>query len=240
MLRIWKASGEELAAIPSDELSDVKALKWQLRAQEGIPVCLQQLLHDGSMLADCTELQDVSEVQLVLSCCGHGSQNDSHDELLHAAEFGEVDVVRRLLDAGTPQNVADAAGWTTLHFASDNGQIEVVRLLLQAGVDPDSPDHSGMRALHLASDKGYVEVARLLLEADASTDVTNEVGSTPLHHASANGHVEVVRLLLESGAEKDQHDHYMFTACMLAYDRGQFEVVRLLEASSNHQPKARM
>ena len=49
MLRVWGISGEEVASFSTELLSDVAALKLDLRTSHGFPVCMQELLH-GSML----------------------------------------------------------------------------------------------------------------------------------------------------------------------------------------------
>ena len=64
MLRVWAVSGAQLVTVPSEELTNVEALKLQLHAATGIPVCLQQLLLDGSRLPEDAELQTVAELLL--------------------------------------------------------------------------------------------------------------------------------------------------------------------------------
>ena len=58
MLRIWRASGEEIAlpVASPEELHDVKLLKQQLRMLYGYPVCVQSILHSGNCLADSAPL----------------------------------------------------------------------------------------------------------------------------------------------------------------------------------------
>ena len=52
MLRVWRMSGEQLASLALDDMTDVKDLKQALRREFDCPACLQQLLHDGSSLDD--------------------------------------------------------------------------------------------------------------------------------------------------------------------------------------------
>ena len=60
-------SGEELSAIPVEELSDVASLKKRLRAKNGLPICLQDLVHEGRRLADAEKLQAPLDLQVILS-----------------------------------------------------------------------------------------------------------------------------------------------------------------------------
>ncbi|OLP73637.1 Ankyrin-2, partial [Symbiodinium microadriaticum] len=52
MLRVWKASGEELVAISGKELKTVRALKKQLQGYCGLPRFRQRLLLDGRNMED--------------------------------------------------------------------------------------------------------------------------------------------------------------------------------------------
>ena len=48
MLRIWQMSGQELAAIDMEKIFDVRGLKATLRSLHGFPMCMQQMLHNGT------------------------------------------------------------------------------------------------------------------------------------------------------------------------------------------------
>ena len=52
MLRVWTVSGEELAALPVEEQSDVRSLKQHLQRFHGLPRFRQRLLCNGSSLDD--------------------------------------------------------------------------------------------------------------------------------------------------------------------------------------------
>ena len=224
MLHVWMASGEELATIPSDELSDALSLKYWLRAQRRMPVCLLQLLHDGSRLADEAELKSITDVQLVLSV---QSESYFHKDLLDAAGAGDIVAVGWLLKAASPQAIMNQDGDTALHAASCNGHTEVVHLLLKAGAAKDAEDSMGRTALHFAAMNGNAVIVRLLLEADAGKDTTDLYNQTALHLASCGNHVEVVRLLLEAGAATEI-TRVGKTALHLAAAQGHVEVVSWL------------
>ena len=66
MLRIWRPSGQELAAISADEFPNTFAVKEHLREAHGLPMCVQQLLQDGGILADDTAVDTGMDLQLVL------------------------------------------------------------------------------------------------------------------------------------------------------------------------------
>ena len=69
MLRVWTVSGEELAVLPKEELSDVRALKSHLRQLHGLPRFRQKLLHEGCNLDDGTRSGYWVRGYLSPSCC---------------------------------------------------------------------------------------------------------------------------------------------------------------------------
>ena len=60
---------------------------------------------------------------------------DINEDLLIAAQFGTVDEVQTLLNAGADVNAKNRFGDTALKNAKENGHIEIVDLLLQAGAE---------------------------------------------------------------------------------------------------------
>ena len=66
MLHVWKASGEELLALPVQGLSDVKQLKRDLQPRCGFSRFRQRLLHEGMPLNDDDRLEAPMDIQLVL------------------------------------------------------------------------------------------------------------------------------------------------------------------------------
>lgn len=90
-----------------------------------------------------------------------------HRALAWAAQFGHVEIVRLLLDAGEDPNRFNPPGAhphsTPLHQAALAGHLEVVRLLVERGARRDRRDslHQGT-ALDRAEHGGRAEVAALL------------------------------------------------------------------------------
>ena len=67
MLSVRKLSGEEVASMPVEQLSSVRALKQELNRSHGVPPRFQQrLLLDGNRLDDCAQLASPMELELVL------------------------------------------------------------------------------------------------------------------------------------------------------------------------------
>jgi ankyrin repeat protein len=128
-----------------------------------------------------------------------------------AAYYGEVEMVRVLLEYKADVKAQTGDGGTPLHFAS-KGCLEgldispslsnIVRLLLHHGADINSQGRAYSSPLHEAARYGRAEVVRVLLEHVANlgaedddrkpgfqvmseyVNARNSEGKTPLHYAS--------------------------------------------------------
>ena len=80
--------------------------------------------------------------------------------LYFAAIGGDIEVAKRLLDAGADVN-AKAESGAPIHGAVMGGSAEMARLLLERGADPSLPDYQGRGGRKLAEDMGRPEIAEL-------------------------------------------------------------------------------
>ncbi|CAE7351774.1 Ank1 [Symbiodinium natans] len=225
MLHVWKVSGDELVAIPVEELSNVRILKQRLQTLCGLARFRQRLLVDSATLAD-NAILDCLNVQLVLLPFADVSA-EQQPELTIAAAGGFVEDVEEMLQEPRDPDIA-FCGFTAMHAACEHGHTGVVRLLLEADADKDKSDRHGRTPLWLASQDGHSEIVRLLLESGAKKDHKDHYKRTPLWVASLRAHLEVVKLLLDSGADTNIGDTYGRTPLWEAAQSGHTEVVRLL------------
>lgn len=120
-----------------------------------------------------------------------------------AAQRGDLETVRSLVESGADVNAAHGDGMTALHWAADRGDTEVAKILIYAGANIEAGTRIGRYTpLHVAAREGRNGVVEALLEAgaDAMARSTNS-GSTPLHLASATGDPAIVSAILEAGAD---------------------------------------
>lgn len=129
---------------------------------------------------------------------------DGVADVFEAAAVGDLEVVRRLLeaDASTVVRVTDD-GFTALHLAAYFDREEVVSTLLEAGADPDVMATNGtrLRPLHAATAARAPAIVALLVEAGASVDARQSGGFTPLMAAAKHGDTASLRRLLSAGAD---------------------------------------
>jgi len=117
--------------------------------------------------------------------------------MLGAAKFGDLEVVRALLDLGVPVDFADGNGITMLSRAALNNDIALARLLIDRGADVNALDRRGMTPLLWAAnvDFGDDALVELLLAAGADIEARTADGLTPLALARQHGHVNLIPAL---------------------------------------------
>src|SRR5205823_7198617 len=117
-------------------------------------------------------LGDMDDVRRLLP---GATARDRHLALALAAQFGEVEIVRSLLDAGEDPNRYNPVGChshsTPLHQAAAAGHLEVVRLLVERGARLDLKDtHWRATPAGWARHEGRKEVEAFLLAQDQDMD----------------------------------------------------------------------
>ncbi|CZR51502.1 uncharacterized protein PAC_01379 [Phialocephala subalpina] len=117
-----------------------------------------------------------------------------------ASQYGHLNIVRTLLDAGVEIDAKDDGMTTALVRACSAGHDGIVTLLLDRGADQNVQGERYGTALQAASLRGHRNVVELLLEG-ADLDAEGGQFGTALQAASLRGHQGVVKALLAKGAE---------------------------------------
>ncbi len=123
-------------------------------------------------------------------------------KLKYASFEGDLDEVRRLLDAGVDPNSTDEYGSGTLLTF----QPTIIEYLLSRGADPNNQtNENGASVLAGLAHVNKLECVRILLGAGADPNRgRDESGETPLHHALTSSEADrtpLVKLLLDHGAD---------------------------------------
>lgn len=117
--------------------------------------------------------------------------------LIAAAERGDTNEVRRLLDNGANIDATDSQGRTAILAATHRNRVDTVKALIEAGADINIRDERKDNPFLYAGAEGLLEIVKLLNAAGADTKLTNRYGGIAVIPASERGHVEVVQELLE-------------------------------------------
>jgi palmitoyltransferase len=119
-----------------------------------------------------------------------------NDELVRAANAGDLETVKRLIEDGADPNSVDQHGMGPLL----NFHPEVTRYLLEHGADPDLQRNENIAPV-LVGVCGNFECLRLMVKAGANVNLASEHnGETALHDVAGGNDTRAVRLLLDHGA----------------------------------------
>jgi ankyrin repeat protein len=144
--------------------------------------------------------------------------------LMYAALYGDVDAMRRLLEAGADPDAASEAGSTALMQAIHDP--DKTRLLLDAGANPNVRPDDGRTALIVAASQfGSAAVVKLLLDRGANASASTANRTTALRLAAGTGDVEVMRLLIDRGANLKADAAAALTQALLARCRACVDMV---------------
>ncbi|XP_035825162.1 short transient receptor potential channel 3-like [Aplysia californica] len=175
---------------------------------------------------------------------------DVEEEFLHAAEFGDIPNVKRILSEYVDLNVdcIDALGRTALRLAVKNEHLEVVEVLLEK-----SNQHQIQEAVLQSISAGHTQIAETILKHRRYLEMWKErrkLGDTdgfykttfpdsqfspditPLILASQKNQYEIVQLLLLRG-ETIMKPHKFSCACQECRNRMKFDQLRLAKYRLN-------
>ncbi len=132
---------------------------------------------------------------LMLTFCVFASNTltGTNDDLLSAAESGNVKEVSRLLVYGAYVNAKNNDDATPLHFAALSGYKDVAELLISKGADVKAREKHGGTPLYFAAVMGHKDVAELLIAKGAKVDTLNM--------AALFGDKDIAELLIAKGAD---------------------------------------
>ncbi|KAI9730416.1 MAG: hypothetical protein M1834_005926 [Cirrosporium novae-zelandiae] len=160
--------------------------------------------------------------------CNYG---DKSPPLAVSASYGNLDMIRLLVENGAEVDHQTAKGLTALQFAASQGQNSAIELLLELGADINlSTEGLFSTALAAAASRGQNSTVSLLIKSGADINPA-KIGyrGTALTAAASNGHNSTVNLLLELGADINlSTTAYCNTALASAASRGQNSTLKLL------------
>jgi ankyrin repeat protein len=149
--------------------------------------------------------------------------------LIDAVKKQDVQAVRALLKQKASLEIAEADGFTALHWAAQRNNSQLVDLLLAAGASAKASTRYNITPLYLAAVNGNAAMMERLLNAGADANGTAQEGQTMLMTAALSGRPEAVRLLLTRGAKVDTKEPYRGqTALMWAAAEGNTAAVDVL------------
>ena len=122
-----------------------------------------------------------------------------------AAEHGQIDMFKVILDSESDKNVMNRNGSTSFHIACWSGRVNIAEMLIHKSdelkIDLRRKNSNGNTALHLACIKGKSELAELIMKnSDKLTIDVNEMNylqKSAFSYACQFGHLEIVKMILD-------------------------------------------
>jgi ankyrin repeat protein len=174
---------------------------------------------------------------IIMGCSGPTRAEPPHIEVLvAAARTGDLDTVRKVLEAGTPIDGRGPGGESALLAAVNGHQTSIGLFLLERGasvnVQADNRDTPWLQAGAL----GRTDLVRAMTAHGPDLTIRNRYGGNALIPACERGHVETVRVLLSIPIDVDHVNDLGWTCLLEAVILGSGgdehrEVVRLVLAS---------
>lgn len=120
-----------------------------------------------------------------------------------AAEDGDAQCVKLLLQGGANVNAVNQKNQTPLHLAALSQCPETMELLINKNANTNAQDIDGRTPLHSSIVKvsRSCECVRLLLNSGANVNQKDSFGYTPLHLAALNEYSHCVMLLINFGGD---------------------------------------
>lgn len=161
--------------------------------------------------AAATDHFDSVKALLALGARDFPADHDSREAAWWAVRNRNLEMTRRLLDAGSDPNLFTVT-------ITEDSSADFVRAMIAHKGDTNHVDDRGLRPLHCAAAYDRTDLMQLLLDAGADVNgVTTEgsmlfcgpsfrKGDTPLLVAVENGRTAAVEFLLKHGAKVNVHD----------------------------------
>ncbi|CDS36051.1 ankyrin domain repeat containing protein [Echinococcus multilocularis] len=142
---------------------------------------------------------------------------------------GKVDLVKLLLERGSPVADRSAELNAALREAVLFGRVELVQILLNHGADANHSDDTNSPVIFLSIDSNKVSILDLLIAHGANIEQLDGQDYTPLMKAAKTGKREMVAALLAAGANpKVRRKVDRKTALSLARSQGHKEICKII------------
>ncbi|KAF8389706.1 hypothetical protein HHK36_024225 [Tetracentron sinense] len=143
-----------------------------------------------------------------------------------AAYNGDLDQLKRLIQAGADPNKTDYDGRSPLHLAASRGFEDITSFLIQKGVGINISDNFRSTPLLEAIKSGYDGVASLLVKEGAELNI-DDAGSC-LCMTVARGDSDFLKRVLFNGIDPNSKDYDNRTPLHVAASKGLYLMAKLL------------
>ena len=163
---------------------------------------------------------------------------DGKTPLCYAAEKGDLQAVRWLVERNADVNSESKSGQTAFLQAAEMGHLHIVKWLVEeANVEVNSFSGRSCTALHYAVYRGHLNVIRWLVEErKVNVNANHRRGVRALHHAMEP---EIIKYLVQNGADVNAQTDWGGTVLHSAAFRGQLDIMQWMIEEGNAEVNTR-
>lgn len=160
--------------------------------------------------------------------------NVEHDysgfDIIKATQYGAINRVKELIEAGWNVNQPDSETVTLLHWAAINNRKDIIKYFLEKNAIVDAiGGELNATPLHWATRQGHLAATVLLVGSSADPSIRDAEGCSCIHLAAQFGHTALVAYFIARGVNPDLQDRGGMTALMwAAWKIPSLDPVRLL------------
>jgi ankyrin repeat protein len=148
--------------------------------------------------------------------------------LHQAAKAGNMTVVKKLVQRGTPIDSADDEKWTPLHYAVIGNFSDLVSFLVISGANVNAKSADGLAPIHCAIKNDNDLILTKLVEGGADVNIQDADGLTPLHYAAYAKSSQCLIFLIEFGAKVNVFSNNHYTPLHIAVECQNIETIKIL------------
>jgi ankyrin repeat protein len=154
---------------------------------------------------------------------------DAEVSSIHTAILmGDMEKVKKFVNAGTDINTKDLEGSTLLERALSTRNFELVKFLLEKGADINLSKDPNWPLLFEAVSQDYKGIAEALINRGADVNARDKSGYTALYYAIWNINKDMVSLLVSRGADINMTPKKDYTPLHYAVWMADVDIVKLL------------
>lgn len=143
------------------------------------------------------------------------NQDYSNFDIIKATQYGALERVTELIEAGADVNEPDSETVTLLHWAAINNRTEIVKYLIAKGANVDAiGGELASTPLHWAARQGHLATFSILIRAGADPSLRDSEGFACIHLAAQFGHTGIVAYLVAKGVNPNDPDRSSMTPLM--------------------------
>ncbi|KAG6889323.1 hypothetical protein C0992_005649 [Termitomyces sp. T32_za158] len=158
------------------------------------------------------------------------SSSDVRANIFSAAQRGDVDLLRELIESGRAKATdRDDQNITALHWAAINAHLSACKYLLEQGAEVDALGGDLVATpMQWAARNGYLYVIQLLIAHNADPTIADSQGYNSLHLVTHSSSIMPLLYLLHQPINVDSRDSQGHTSLMWAAYQGDGLSVELL------------